>query len=78
MNRAVPSRGQRTTISQWIHSDTCAVRVDVEAVILDEDPSEPCLEPETLRYLDGLQGLADKGDFTELAKHGAVYMRRSA
>lgn len=44
----------------------------------DEDPSEPCLEPETVRWLDELQRLADAGDTEALAKVGDVYVRRSA
>ena len=71
-------QGERVRLWQWIHGDLCAVRVEVEAVIPTGDPSEPCLEPETVRHLDHLQSLADAGDVDELEKHGTVYMRRSA
>jgi len=44
--------GRRVTLTKWIHGQRCVVRVQVEAVIPEADPSEPCLEPETLRWLD--------------------------
>ena len=52
--------------------------LEVEAIIPDDDPCEPCLEPETARWLDELQQLADQGKVDELAKYGDVYVRRSA
>lgn len=54
------------------------MRVEAEAVIPDADPSEPCLEPSTLRWLDELQTLADAGAVDALAKVGEVYVRRTA
>jgi hypothetical protein len=72
------TRGKRIRVPKWIHGRLCVVRVDAEAVIPDADPSEPCLEPVTLRWLDELQKLADAGDVNALAKFGDVYVRRSA
>jgi len=54
------------------------VRVEVEAIIPDADPSEPCLEPQIIRYLDDLQAKADRGLIDELARVGDVYVRQSA
>jgi len=71
-------KGKRTSIDRWIHATPCVVRVEVEAIIPDADPSEPCLEPQTLRYLDELQSKADRGLIDELAGVGDVYVRRSA
>lgn len=70
--------GKRIRIPKWIHGRHCVVRVEAEAVIPDADPSEPCLEPDTLRWLDELQRLADEGDVETLARVGAVYVRRTA
>ena len=70
--------GKRIKISQWVHSASCAVRVEVDAVVPDADPSEPCLEPQTMRWLDELQRKADAGLVDELAKVGELYVRRSA
>lgn len=70
--------GRRVSVPRWVYAGPCVVRVEVEAVVPDEDPTEPCLEPATVRYLDELQKLAEAGAFDELAKHGEVYVRRSA
>jgi hypothetical protein len=71
-------QGTRTRIERWIHAPACAVRVEVEAIIPDADPAEPCLEPSTIQFLDDLQSKADRGLINELALVGEVYVRRSA
>ena len=71
-------KGRRVKVPKWIHSESCAVRVQVEAVVPDEDPSEPCFEPPAVKWMDELQRLADAGDVEALAKVGDVYVRRSA
>ncbi len=71
-------QGKRTKIERWIHATRCVVRVEVDAIIPDADPSEPCLEPQTIRYLDDLQNKADQGLIDELARAGDVYIRKSA
>ncbi len=71
-------QGKRIRVPKWIVGDRCAVKVEVEEVIPDFDPSEPCLEPATVKFLDELQRLANEGKLDELAKHGEVYVRRSA
>jgi hypothetical protein len=70
--------GKRTKVEQWIHAPACVVRVEVEAIIPDADPSEPCLEPQTLRFLDEVQLKANQGLIEELSRVGDVYIRRSA
>lgn len=70
--------GKRVRIPKWVHGRLCVVRVEADAVIPDADPSEPCLEPATLRWLDDLQRLADAGDVEALAQFGDVFVRRSA
>ncbi|HVS73149.1 MAG TPA: hypothetical protein VHQ47_17980 [Phycisphaerae bacterium] len=70
--------GKRVKIERWIHARPCVVRVEVDAIIPDEDPAEPCLEPQTIRYLDDLQIKADRGLVHELAQYGDVYVRQSA
>ena len=71
-------KGKRLKVPQWIHSDRVAVRVMVEAVIPDADPSEPCFEPPAVKWMDELQRLANAGDVDALATVGEVYVRRSA
>jgi hypothetical protein len=70
--------GVYVKIPQWIHGRLCVVRVLVDAIIPDEDPSEPCFEPAAVKWMDELQQLADSGNVDELAKAGEVYVRRSA
>ena len=75
-------KGQHTMVTQWIEGRSIVgsfvVRVEVEAVIPDTDPSEPCFEPPTLRFLDEVQRLADAGEIDALARVGQIYIRRSA
>jgi len=70
--------GKRIKLAKWISGDHCAVRVFVDAVIPVDDPSEACLEPPTIRFLDSLQQLADAGKVDELQRFGDVYVRKSA
>jgi hypothetical protein len=70
--------GKRVKIPQWIHGALCVVRIEVDAIIPDEDTSEACFEPAAVRWMDELQQLADAGKVDELAKVGEVYVRRSA
>lgn len=65
-------------VPKWVHADSCVVHVEVDAIIPADDPTEPCLEPGVLRWLDHLQTLADAGDVDELGKHGTVYVRQPA
>lgn len=71
-------QGKRVKVPQWIHGAQCVVRVEVEAVIPDADPSEPCFEPPAVKWMDDLQRLADAGDADALSKFGEVFVRRSA
>lgn len=70
--------GRRIKLQKWIHAGSIVVRVEVEGVIPDAAPGEPCLEPATLRFLDEVQRLATASDFESLAKVGEVFVRRSA
>lgn len=71
-------KGKHVKIPQWIHGKLCVVRVEVDAVIPDEDPAEPCFEPPAVKWMDELQRLADAGDVNALASVGELYVRRSA
>ena len=71
-------KGTRVRLIRWVHAARCVVRVEVDAIVPDGDPSEPSLEPATFRWLDELQRWADAGEFDRLAAVGDVYVRRSA
>ena len=49
------------------------VAVEVEMVIPEDDPSEPCYESETIRLLRDVQQHADQGDVRWLQQYGKVY-----
>ena len=61
--------------TQWVRGGAYAVAVQVEAVYPPEDPSVPCLKPETVCYLEKLTERAAAGDLDELRKAGTVYVR---
>lgn len=67
--------GKRVRISRWIHGESCVVKVDVEAVLPVDDPSEPCLESETIEYLRIVRDHADRGDVEWLKGVGEVYAK---
>jgi hypothetical protein len=50
-----------------------AVEVEVDVVYPAGDPSEPCLEPDTVRWLDEVALRAGRGDVTYLKSVGEVF-----
>jgi len=70
--------GKRVKIPRWVHTDDYVVRVEVEAVIPDADPSEPCLEAETMQWLCEIRRHADEGDTQWLANIGELYVKQPA
>ncbi len=49
------------------------VAVKVEAVIPEDDPSEPCYEAETVQLLRDVAEHAEQEDIEWLQQHGRVY-----
>lgn len=76
------AKTQHIKVAQWIEGRSLVgpfvVRILVDAIIPEEDPSEPCFGPEALRLIDEAQALADRGDVDALSRFGDVYLRRSA
>ena len=50
-----------------------AVEVEVEVIYPADDPTEPCLEPATVRRLDEIARRAAQGDVAYLRKVGRVF-----
>lgn len=65
--------GKRIKRLRWVHTEEFVVAMEVEAVIPDEDPSEPCYEPETVELLREVEARAQAGDIDWLKQHGKVY-----
>lgn len=64
---------RREKRKRWVQRGEYAVEVEVEVVYPAEDPSEPCLEPATVRWLDEVARHAEQGDLTFLRKAGRVF-----
>ncbi len=58
---------------RWVQRGRYAVEVEVEVVYPADDPSEPCLEPETVKWLDEIARKAELGDIEFLRSVGRVY-----
>jgi hypothetical protein len=65
--------GKRVRRTRLIHTDRYVVAVEVEAVVPDADPSEPCYEAETVEFLREVEEHAQRGDIGWLRQHGTVY-----
>jgi hypothetical protein len=65
--------GKRLKRTKYIHTDRFVIAVDVEMVVPSEDPSEPCLESETVEYLRELKNRAEAGEVEWLKTQGKVY-----
>ncbi|RLS41034.1 MAG: hypothetical protein DWH78_03045 [Planctomycetota bacterium] len=59
--------------TRLIQTERFVVAVEIDLVIPEDDPSEPCLEPETVNFLKQVKAKADEGDVDWLRKRGKVY-----
>ena len=65
--------GRRLTRKRLIQTDRLIVAVEVEMVIPESDPSEPCLESETVELLRQVHDHAVEGDIAWLKTKGKVF-----
>lgn len=65
--------GKRIKRTRLIQGDKYVVAVDVELVVPEDDPSEPCYEAETVELLKDIQQHVESGDLPWLKQHGKVY-----
>lgn len=65
--------GQRVRRTRLIQTESCVVAVEVELVIPEDDPSEPCYEAETVEFLREVKEHAERGDVAWLRSRGKVY-----
>ena len=64
---------RREKRKRWVQRGQYAVEVEVVVVYPADDPSEPCLEPATVRWLDEVARRAESGDVDYLRTVGRVY-----
>jgi hypothetical protein len=65
--------GKRLKRTRLVRTEQFVVAVEVEAVIPDDDPSEPCFESEAVQLLREVESRAKQGDLEWLRQHGKVY-----
>ena len=65
--------GKRIKRTRLVRTDKYIVAVDVEMVIPVDDPSEPCLEAETVNLLREVKERAERDEVDWLTQHGKVY-----
>jgi hypothetical protein len=65
--------GQRIKRTRLIQTDKYVVAVEIELVVPNDDPSEPCLESETVELLREVKEHAERQDLQWLKEHGKVY-----
>ena len=64
---------RREKRKRWVHRGQYAVEVEVEVIYPDDCPTEACLEPATVRWLDEVAQRAKAGDVEYLQKVGRVF-----
>lgn len=64
---------RREKRKRWVQRGNYAVEVEVEVVFPADDPSEACLEPAMVRWLDEVARKADEGDVQFLRSAGRVF-----
>jgi len=64
---------RREMRKRWVQRGRYAVEVEVEVIYPEDDPSEACLEPATLRWLDEVAQKAEEGDVEYLQKAGRLF-----
>lgn len=65
--------GKRVRRTRLVRTDNYIVAVEVEAVIPEDDPGEPCYEAETVDLLRDVAEHAERGDVEWLRERGKVY-----
>jgi hypothetical protein len=64
---------RREKRKRWVQRGKYAVEVEVEVIFPEDDPREPCLEPQTVRWLDEIATRAEQGDVDYLRSVGRVF-----
>ncbi len=70
--------GKRVSRTRLVRTRNFVVAVEVEAVIPEDDASEPCYEAETVHLLREVEEHAEQGDIEWLQQHGKVYQALAA
>lgn len=66
-------RERREKRKRWVQRGRYAVEVEVEVIYPAEAPTEACLEPATVRWLDEIAQRAEQDDLAFLRQVGRVF-----
>ena len=66
-------RASRERRTRWVQRGRYAVEVVIEVFYPSDDPSEPCFDAETARFVDEVVQRAQAGDVVDLNKVGRVF-----
>jgi hypothetical protein len=64
---------RREKRKRWVQRGQYAVEVEIDVIYPEDDPSEACLEPDTVRWLDEVGRKAEEGDVVYLQTVGRVF-----
>lgn len=64
---------RRERHKRWVQRGDLAVEVEVDIVYPAGEPSEPCLDPATVRFLAEVARKAEEGDVAYLRRVGRVF-----
>lgn len=65
--------GKRVRRTRLVRTERFVIAVEVEAVIPEDNPTEPCFEAETVQLLREIAERAERGEVDWLRQHGQVY-----
>jgi len=65
--------GKRIKRTRLVQSERYVVAVEVEMVIPEDDPGEPCDDPDAVMFLRDVADHAARGDLDWLRQRGKVY-----
>jgi hypothetical protein len=65
--------GKRLKRTRLVQTPEYVVAVEVEMVVPEDDPSEPCYESETVQLLREVAERAGRGELDWIKAHGKVY-----
>jgi hypothetical protein len=72
VGKAAGSAPRREKRKRWVQRGQYAVDVELDVVYPADDPSELCLAPATVRWLDEIARRAEQGDLAFLRRAGRV------
>ena len=72
-SKTASSAPRREKRKRWVQRGDYAVEVEIDVVYPPDDPTEPCLEPATVRWLDQIARRAEQGDLAYLRSVGRVF-----